>query len=137
MSDMYLLDTNALLILMFGEVTSAELSKGTIDVLQNTDELFVSEISLWEIAIKVKIGKLVISQSVNQMANKCRENGIRFIPVTIDQFDKTLDLPLIADQRDPFDRLIVAVAKLNGLTVISTDEKMYVHRDDYGISVLS
>ncbi len=134
---MYLLDTNALLILMFGEVTSAELSKGTIDVLQNTDELFVSEISLWEIAIKVKIGKLVISQSVNQMANKCRENGIRFIPVTIDQFDKTLDLPLIADQRDPFDRLIVAVAKLNGLTVISTDEKMYVHRDDYGISVLS
>lgn len=134
---MYLLDTNALIILMFGEVTTANLSSEGRKILEESDELYASEISLWEMAIKIKIGKLGINMSVYRIASKCREAGIRFIPVTVSQFDKTLDLPLYGDHKDPFDRLIVAVAKLNGMTVISTDVHMQSHQNDYEIKIIS
>ncbi len=134
---MYLLDTNALIILLFGKVTTAELSKETLDILEGSDEIYASEASLWEMAIKMKIGKLYINESVYNIAEKCRQEGVRFIPMTIGQIDKTLDLPLLPDHREPFDRLIIAVAKTNGLSLISTDEKMYDHQGDYGIKVIS
>ena len=134
---MYLLDTNALIILMFGNVTAANLSTETMGILEESDAIYASEASLWEIAIKMKIGKLSINESVYQITEKCRKEGVQFIPMTIGQIDKTLDLPLLADHRDPFDRLIAAVAKTNGLTLISTDDKMRVHQGDYGIKVIS
>ena len=131
-----LLDTNALIILLFGEVTAASLSDGTKTELENAESLFLSEISLWEMAIKIKLKKLDINQSIQWIANKCRENGITLIPVTVEQIDGTLSLPLMADHHDPFDRLIVTVAKQNKLTLVSTDEKMRNHQSDYGIAVV-
>ena len=131
-----LLDTNALIILLFGEVTTASLSDSTKTELENAENLFLSEISLLEMSIKIKLGKLEIKQSVQWIADKCREYGITLIPLTIEQMDETLSLPLLADHHDPFDRLIVAVAKQNKLTLVSTDEKMRVHQNEYGITVM-
>ena len=87
-------------------------------------------------AIKIKLNKLDINQSVQWIADKCREYGITLIPVTIEQMDGTLGLPLMEDHHDPFDRLIVTVAKQNKLTLVSTDEKMHNYQNDYGITVV-
>ena len=57
---MYLLDTNALIILMFGDVTDAKLSEDALKAMTESEELYLSVVSLWEIAIKMKIGKINI-----------------------------------------------------------------------------
>ncbi len=134
---MYLLDTNALIILMFGNVTEAELSEDVSKIIEESEEIYASEASLWELAIKMKIGKLNINESVYQIAEKCRLAGVRFLPVTVSQIDMTMQLPLVPDHRDPFDRLIVAVAKINRMTLISTDGKMKAYQGNYGITVIS
>ena len=71
-----LLDTNALIILLFGDVTTASLSENTKIELENAESLFLSEISLWEMSIKIKLNKLEIKQSIQWIADKCREYGI-------------------------------------------------------------
>lgn len=133
---MYLLDTNALIILCYGEVTTASLSKESMDILENSDELYLSEISLWEIAIKIKINKLDIKDSIEDIAEKCRESGIQMIPVSVEQFGATMRLPFVQSHPDPFDRLIISVAKMNDLTLVTTDKKIESNKDPYGISVI-
>ena len=132
----YLLDTNALIIMMFGEVANGTLSQDALNKMQEADELYVSDISFWEMAIKIKIGKLSINQSLTWIADKCKGNGIICVPVTIDQFEKTMELPLFKDHTDPFDRLIISVAKLNDLTLISTDGAIRNHYKEYGIDMI-
>lgn len=134
---MYLLDTNALIILMFGNVAEAKLSNVTLDLMEKEDKLYISEISLWEIAIKVKLQKLDITQPVTWIAEQCRANGIDTIPVTVEQFAETTKLPLFKEHGDPFDRLIICVARMRGLKLITTDEKISRHREDYCLEVLS
>ena len=96
----------------------------------------MSEISFWEIAIKLKIQKIDIKESISGIVSKCADYGINMIPVNVDQFEETVNLPLIKDHGDPFDRLIISVAKMNDLTIISTDSKMMQYKDEYGVRVL-
>ncbi|MBO4904958.1 MAG: type II toxin-antitoxin system VapC family toxin [Lachnospiraceae bacterium] len=131
-----LLDTNALIIMMFGEIANSSLSSETIKMMEEADELYVSDISFWEMAIKIKIGKLSISQPLEWIVNQCKDNGISTIPVTIDQIAKTMELPLFKDHTDPFDRLIISVGKLNDLTLISTDGVIRDHYTEYGIDMM-
>lgn len=133
---MLLLDTNALIIMMFGNVANGKLSRDAIEKMENAEKIFVSEISFWEIAIKVKIGKLNINKPIGWIVSQCRSNGIETIPVTIEQFEETMNIPLCNDHADPFDRLILAVTRLNGMTLISTDLKMQKHKDEYNVNVI-
>ncbi|MBP5607423.1 MAG: type II toxin-antitoxin system VapC family toxin [Lachnospiraceae bacterium] len=134
---MYLLDTNALIILMFGNVANAKLSNETLGLMEKEDKLYISEISLWEIAIKVKLQKLDITQPVTWIAEQCRANGIDTIPVSVEQFAETMKLPLLKDHGDPFDRLIICVAKMKGLKLITTDGKILGHKEEYCLEALS
>lgn len=132
---MYLLDTNALLILLFGYVTERRLSENTMKVLVESDRIYLSIVSLWEMAIKIKLGKLKISSSMVEIAGKCVEMGIEVIPLKTSYLDKTLSLPLLPDHKDPFDRLIMATALIEDMTIVSTDEKM--QRGEYCVNIIS
>ena len=121
---MYLLNTNALIILMFGDVTDARLSDEAMDILQNSDELCLCVVSLWEIAIKIKIGKLNIRNTIQDIAKKCDEEGITILPIKVSHMDKTMELPFDVNHKDPFDRLIVSTAISEDMVLISTDPKM-------------
>lgn len=131
---MYLLDTNAFIILAYGNVTDAKLSQDTQDKVLNAERLCLSVVSLWEMTIKMKIGKLNIKGTVEQMVDRCAENGIDILPIKTEYLDKTLELPLLADHKDPFDRLIMAVSLIEGLPLVSTDER--VRRAEYGTTVI-
>jgi PIN domain nuclease of toxin-antitoxin system len=121
-----LLDTNVLLWHIAG---SSRMSEHVRDVIAAPDaELFVSMASLWEIAIKVGLGKLTLSAPFSELHQKfLPERGFQLLLITPAHLDYLLTLSL--HHRDPFDRIIVAQALSENLTLVSSDEGL----DAYGI----
>lgn len=116
---MYLLDTHALLWFLRD---SPELSKKALKIISTEDEIFVSVASLWEIAIKNSIGKLDLEFSIEEIENLCNEKDITILQINGKQLDKIKLLPKI--HSDPFDRLIIAQAQTEELTILTTDSKI-------------
>ena len=118
---MYLLDTNALIILLREELAGAALTESSMEILSTERHLFASIVSLWEIAIKVKINKLDLNASLTEIEEELLQQDITLLPLKSSYIDKTLELPLMSDHKDPFDRLILAtsiVEKFFPMTVI-------------------
>jgi len=75
-----LLDTHTLL---WSIGKTNELSKKVIEEIKNTEnEIFVSAVSLWEIALKCSLGKLIVSFNVNKIPEYCQKMGFTLIPGT-------------------------------------------------------
>ena len=131
---MYLLDTNALIIALRGHLADLKLTESSMEILQTERELYVSVVALWEMAIKVRIGKLTLDCSISDIAKECEQVGITILPMKIEYIDKTTELPLMDDHKDAFDRFMISVAAVEGMTLITTDGKIRSH--DYGIEVV-
>ena len=117
----YLLDTTAWLW-MVG--VSSNLGETTAKTLTNeTTELYLSVASAWEIAIKAQIGKLRIPGDADEfIRSRLRLQRIAALPVTLDHALAVSRLPMF--HRDPFDRIIVAQALVEGLTVVTSDREL-------------
>ena len=88
------------------------------DALADTGNVvYVSAATIWEIAIERSIAKLEIPESY---AAEIAALGFRELPVTWEHARRTDSLPLI--HRDPFDRLLIAQAQIESLTLVTTDE---------------
>jgi PIN domain nuclease of toxin-antitoxin system len=113
-----LLDTNSFLWFISG---SERLSINARDRIADLDnQLFLSSASLWEIAIKVSIGKLELLQPYNQLIpQQLEENDINILPIELSHLTTVVELPFY--HRDPFDRLIIAQALTEDLPVVSPD----------------
>lgn len=82
----------------------------------------VSEISLFEIAIKQKIGKLPnLSATITEIVGRLADDGIELIPLAVRHIETYDRIPIHADHRDPFDRLILATALAEKMPLISAD----------------
>ena len=82
----------------------------------------------------IKIKKLNLGVSIAEVEQECQHQGITILPIKSSYLDKTIELPLMADHGDPFDRIIMATALVEGMTLISTDCK--VRRAEYGLNVI-
>jgi PIN domain nuclease of toxin-antitoxin system len=82
-------------------------------------EVFVSAASAWEIGIKRASGKLQIGASV---AHTILRHAFIALPVTVEHAEWAGSLPLL--HRDPFDRLLVAQAQLEGLVLVTVDDQI-------------
>jgi PIN domain nuclease of toxin-antitoxin system len=83
------------------------------------NEVFVSAATVWEIAIKRASGKLIFGQPVG----RCIEaHGFRPLPITVEHAEWAGGLPPL--HRDPFDRLLVAQAHLEGLVLVTVDDQI-------------
>ena len=123
-----LLDTCTLIRLGGYPETLSDEARATIE---NAWYLFVSPISLWEIVLKHKIGKLELAQPPKEwFATLKHEYELQTIPLTEEVIIHAAELPL--HHRDPADRFIIASAQLNDLPVITTDS----HFAEYGIRVI-
>ena len=113
-----LLDTNSFLWFISG---SDRLSNNAQNfIADSSNELVLSVASLWEIAIKISLGKLELLRPFEQlMREQLRENAIDILPIKLAHLSKMIDLPF--HHRDPFDRLIIAQALTEGFPVISSD----------------
>jgi PIN domain nuclease of toxin-antitoxin system len=120
-----LLDTHALLSLLFAD---GRLSGTAHDAMERPDaQLVVSAVSVWEIAIKRAIGKLEAPGDVLERVN---EVGAELLSITPRHAHGTAELPL--HHRDPFDRLLIAQAKLEVCAIVTRDHAFPA----YGVPVI-
>jgi PIN domain nuclease of toxin-antitoxin system len=112
-----LLDTA---VLIYAVESPERLSRRVQAALQDEKiSLELSAVSLTEIAIKNRVGKLTISVEVVRRA--VLELGIRIVPYTAEHAFRLFDLPL--HHRDPFDRQIIAQALCEEIPIVTSDEK--------------
>ncbi len=116
---MYLLDTCAFLWFLDD---SPKLSLNARDIIGKSDWLYLSIVSLWEIAIKKTIKKLDIEETIIDLENICRRYGITILPIKISYLEKIQKLPPI--HGDPFDRMIISTALDENLNLITHDSNI-------------
>ena len=123
----YLLDIHTLLWFLKGDKQLSDRARQLIDSPRNAK--FLSIASLWEIAIKVSLEKLILDKSFERLfPEQLHFNRIQILDVTVDSLIKLTTLPF--HHRDPFDRLIIAQAFVEELPIIGVDTVF----DAYGIS---
>ena len=93
------------------------------------NSVFVSMVSFYEIAIKVNIGKLCSTKTLTQFYKDTTENEILILPINENYLTKYLTVPLFSQHRDPFDKLIIATAMEDNLTIITTDKKFILYKE--------
>ena len=92
----------------------------SIKNLMEREVCFYSITSLWEVAIKQKLGKLDANFSVLELAKCCSDAGFIQLKMTPEQIENTKSLEFI--HRDSFDRLIISQAQMEDLTIITSDK---------------
>jgi PIN domain nuclease of toxin-antitoxin system len=124
-----LVDTHTLL---WSIGKSKELSKKAAEELKNTNnEIFVSAISLWEIALKYSIGKLALeSFDVKEIPVYCKKMGFELIPLDPIEALNSMYLPLKEKHKDPFDRMLIYQCIKNKYSLVSKDTKMKLYKAD-------
>lgn len=124
-----LLDTHTLLWFLNND---SRLPVSVRQKIEETEIVFVSAVSLWEIAIKINIGKLNIVTSFEEIKENMNALNIQELPIEFDDSLAYTGLPILKEHKDPFDRMIVAQAMRRALTLVSADKKL----DAYSISRL-
>ena len=115
----YLIDTHVLI--WHGENNPA-LKPPMLDILNNLEnEILVSHASLWEMAIKVSLGKLKLGLPIARLEDVLLENGFTLMPFEFSHYQVLSSLPF--HHSDPFDRMIIAQALSEKLDVITHDDK--------------
>lgn len=122
-----LLDTHALIWYI---EESSSLSVICKKEIESESKVFVSIVSLWEIAIKMNLGKLGLKSSFQNLKPKLKEIDIDILPVSFEDAERYLALPL--HHRDPFDRMLIAQSLEHDLTLVSKESLF----DLYGIKRL-
>ena len=117
-----LIDTHILLWVLEAD---PQLSASATELIRSTtNEVFVSAISLLEISIKKTIGKLDTTRTATEIFQEMtRVLAIQLLPILPHHVDAYQSIPLYEDHRDPFDRLLIATAFADNLTLISDDGK--------------
>lgn len=115
----YLIDTHVLI--WFSE-DDKRLPARIKSIIENDlSEIFVSHATIWEMAIKISLGKLKLRYSLAEWEEVLMKNSLELLPNSFRHYQILLSLPL--HHQDPFDRLIIAQAIAEDFTVISHDPK--------------
>lgn len=108
-------------VLVWAHDEPAKLSDLAKSALENTaNEILLSIASAWELQIKIKLGKLALSDSLESVIRlQMQMNALQILPITLGhvvQLDK-----LASHHKDPFDRLLIAQAIAEDLTIVTAD----------------
>ena len=116
----YLLDSHA--VIWYFE-DSQKLPQKTVELIDNSEiGVYISSASLWEIAIKMGLGKLDIKFSFDELLVAVEASDFDILQIENEYLKHLSDLPQI--HKDPFDRLLIATALAENLTLITTDENI-------------
>lgn len=119
-----LLDTH---VFLWWRMDDARLGADVRRAIADADTVYVSAASAWEAAIKASLGKLELPDSVRKGA---QESGFDELPIRVAHAEAAAALP--AHHRDPFDRMLVAQALVEGLVLVTHDRQL----EPYGVPVL-
>ncbi|GHU06144.1 twitching motility protein PilT [Spirochaetia bacterium] len=116
----YLLDTHTALWHFNGGDALSQTARSIMWDYSNA--IYMSMVSAWELAIKITIGKLRFPGNSAGFIQIAKANGIKLLPIEAAHLAALEELPLI--HRDPFDRLLIATAQAERLTLITVDGKI-------------
>lgn len=112
-----LLDTHTFL---WWDSEPEKLSRRALELCQNPENMIVLSVaSIWEMQIKIQLGKLKIKMPLAEMIGQQQQNGIEILPVEASHIFAVESLPNY--HKDPFDRLIIAQAIVEDAILISAD----------------
>jgi PIN domain nuclease of toxin-antitoxin system len=112
-----ILDTHALIWFINGD---NQLPEKAVKLIKNLDiKCFVSIASIWEIAIKLSLGKLDINGGFDDISKIMKRYNIEILPITFEHIQKLLTLDL--HHRDPFDRLIISQGLVEKTAIVTKD----------------
>lgn len=123
-----LIDTHILIWFLEGNRSLSNSHQQIITDSQN--EVLISIASLWEIAIKISIGKLTLSQPLEDVIKQVNAENIEILPISPEHTLQVSTMPF--HHRDPFDRIIIAQCKVENLPIISNDTNF----PTYGVKLL-
>ena len=122
----YLIDTHILLWYLAGDNS---LSHNLLSIIEDkNNEILVSVVVLWEILIKKNIGKLVVPDGIEIYIEK---SGFEFISLNVEHVINLSGLE--NHHKDPFDRMLIAQAVAEDISIISTDSQI----SKYKVNVIS
>lgn len=124
-----LIDTHALLWFCEGNPALSTAARAAME--DGGNERFVSHATAWEVAIKMSLKKLTLQVEYELLFSRVlKANGWEVLPASFDHYQALITLP--RHHGDPFDRLLIAQAQVEGLTLVSCD----AHFPAYGIPLL-
>jgi PIN domain nuclease of toxin-antitoxin system len=93
--------------------------------IETADRVYISIASLWEIAIKLSIGELSLRSNYESIESSLEPAGMDLLPISFADTVRVMNLPI--HHRDPFDRILIAQAINNSLTLVSCDAAFTVY----------
>jgi len=122
-----LLDTHTLI--WSTEAAPSLSKKATLLIKDPTNNIFVSMVSFYEVAIKVSIGKMKLGKTIEKFYQQTLAANIEVLPISPKYLETFANLPLFPNHKDPFDRLIIATALTDNLSIITTDAKFSLYKE--------
>ncbi|GAB4021454.1 type II toxin-antitoxin system VapC family toxin [Spirosoma koreense] len=120
-----LLDTHALIWFLEND---SRLTTKALEMIQKADNVFVSPINFYEMAIKIKIGKTIgLNRPISHAIELSQRSGFEWNPLRKRHLVAYQRIPLFDHHRDPFDRMILATALTDELAVISSDRNFSLY----------
>lgn len=112
-----LVDSHTFLWFVHGD---GRLSPPARKAIEGSDEVWLSHASVWELTIKHAAGRLTLAAPLREMATR---GGFLLLPVDLAHIEATARLP--RHHRDPFDRMLVAQAIEEGMTLVTGDDTLW------------
>ena len=123
-----ILDTHVLIWILEGNPKITHEIRTTIEDTQN--HIFISQASIWELTIKISIGKLTLPISLSDLFFYIERSGWAILPIQNSDFLKLQNLPF--HHTDPFDRIIISQCLNHDFNLITQDKSF----KSYGITIL-
>jgi PIN domain nuclease of toxin-antitoxin system len=118
MMQKYIIDTHTLLWYLGGDSQLSNTAKSLLEDRKNL--IFLSIASVWEIALKISIGKLTLPLPLQELKYRLLEDSIELLPI---DFEATIVLSALPfHHKDPFDRMIIAQTQQLNIPIIGKDE---------------
>lgn len=125
----YLIDTH---ILIWLAVSPDSISKNILKIVENpSNDIYVSTVSLWEIAIKLSIKKLDLQGlEILDLVQICQEQGIKIVQLPNSSVIQYKNLPVKQNHKDPFDRILISICISDSYVFLSHDTKLNQYKTD-------
>ncbi len=123
-----LLDTHALIWFLEGDRQLSQSARNAIE--DDANAKLVSLVSLWEMAIKMSLGKLQLRLPLAEVYQAISNNGFEILPIKFEHILQVAQLPFY--HRDPFDRLLVSQALAEAISMCGQDNNFI----KYGVKLI-
>ena len=119
MDESLLLDTNVLIWTFSDDDRISTLASRAMS--RSTSALYVSVVSVWEIVIKHRTGKLQFEGALEEVLDQILYRSLwTILPLSAEHLAPVVTLPML--HKDPFDRMLIAQARYEGMSIVTSDE---------------